>query len=56
MATFPFSGPSATVWQEIAVALYLNGIAIGLALTDEEGDANKEFETYKMESTLNLKS
>ena len=42
--------------KEIAVALYLNGIEIGLALADEEGDADKEIETYDMESTLNIMS
>ena len=39
--------------KEIAIALFLNGIEIALALADEEGDADKEFETYKMESMLN---
>jgi hypothetical protein len=42
--------------KEIAVALYLNGIEIPLALADEEGDADKEIETYDMESTLNIMS
>ena len=42
--------------KEIAVALYLNGIEITLALADEEGDADKEIETYDMESTLNIMS
>ena len=55
MADFPFYGPS-TVRQEIAIVLYLNGNEIGLALADEEGNLDKEFETYHMESTLNLKS
>ncbi len=39
--------------KEIAVALYQNDIEIALALADEEGDADKEIETYDMESTLN---
>jgi hypothetical protein len=43
----PSAVPQQLYDKEIAVALYLNGIAIGLALTDEEGDANKEFKRTK---------
>ena len=49
----PSAVPQQLYDKEIAVALYLNGIEIGLALADEKGDADKEIETYKMESMLN---
>ena len=43
----PSAVPQQLYDKEIAVALYLNGIAIGLALTDEEGEVNKEFKRTK---------
>ena len=52
----PSAVPQQLYDKEIAVALYLNGIEITLALADEEGDADKEIETYDMESTLNIMS
>ena len=54
MIDFPFTD-FATTRREIGLAFYSNGIEIGLALSDEVGTI-KQFETYDMESTLNLKS
>jgi hypothetical protein len=54
MVDFPFID-SATTRREIGLALYSNGIEIGLALSDEVGNT-EQFGTYDMESTLNLKS
>ncbi len=46
---------SSTTRREIAIALYVNGNEIGVALSDEVGTV-EQFGTYDMESTLNLKS
>lgn len=54
MARFGYPD-SSTSRTDIAIALYLNGNEIGLALADEVGNVD-QFGTYDMESTLNLKS
>ncbi|XP_046448137.1 uncharacterized protein LOC124196926 [Daphnia pulex] len=50
-----FTDDTATTRREIGLALYSNGNEIGLALADVVGNMG-QFETYDMESTLNLKS